>query len=66
MGAFHCPVGSAFYEDEPCIDCGLCLATTEEEMELASGRVRDYWRSQAEAKKGSGRKIPVCGKGDTE
>lgn len=65
MGAFHCPVGSAFYEDEPCIDCGLCLATTEEEMGLASRRVRDYWRSQAEAKKGSGRKIAVCGKGGT-
>ena len=65
MGAFHCPVGSAFYEDEPCIDCGLCLATTEEEMGLASRRVRDYLRSQAEAKKGSGRKIAVCGKGGT-
>ena len=65
MGAFHCPVGSAFYEDEPCIDCGLCLATTEEEMGLASRRVRDYLRSQAAAKKGSGRKIAICGKGGT-
>ena len=65
MGVFHCPVGSAYYEDEPCIDCGLCLATTEEEMGRASKRIRDYLRSQAEARKGPGRKIAVCGKGGT-
>jgi len=65
MGVFHCPVGSAYYEDEPCIDCGLCLATTEEEVRLASNKVRDYLRSQAGARKGPGQKIAVCGKGGT-
>ena len=53
MGLFHCPMGCAYYEDEPCIDCGLCLATTQEEMVLASQRIRDYLRVHAENRKGS-------------
>ena len=65
MGVFHCPVGSAYYEDEPCIDCGLCLATTEEAVRLASNKVKDYLRSQAEVRKGPSQKIAVCGKGGT-
>jgi len=65
MGVFHCPVGSAYYEDESCIDCGLCLAATEEEIRLASNKIRDYLRSQAEARKGPSQKIAVCGKGGT-
>jgi hypothetical protein len=35
-------------------------------MGRASKRIMDYLRSQAEARKGPGRKIAVCGKGDTE
>ena len=65
MGVFHCPMGCAYYEDEPCIDCGLCLATTPEEMVLASQRIRDYLRVHAENRKGPSRKITVCGKGGT-
>jgi len=51
MGAFHCPVGSPYYEDELCIDCGLCLATTEEEVGRATKKVEKYLKSQAGAKK---------------
>ncbi len=65
MGVFHCPMGCAYYEDEPCIDCRLCLATTPEEMVQASQRIRDYLRVHAEKRKGPSRKIAVCGKGGT-
>jgi CO dehydrogenase maturation factor len=65
MGIFHCPLGCAYYEDEPCIDCRLCLATNEEERVLASRGIRDYLRAHAETRKGPSRKIAVCGKGGT-
>ncbi len=65
MGLFHCPMGCAYYEDEPCIDCLLCLATNQEEMVSASKRIRDYLRSHAETRKGCSQKIAVCGKGGT-
>ena len=65
MGIFHCPLGCAYYEDEPCIDCRLCLATNEEERVLASRRIRDYLRAHAETRNGPSRKIAVCGKGGT-
>jgi CO dehydrogenase maturation factor len=65
MGIFHCPLGCAYYEDEPCIDCLLCLATNEEESVQASRRIRDYLRARAETPKGPSRKIAVCGKGGT-
>ena len=55
-------MGAAYYDDAPCIDCGLCLAKTREEMVEASKRIRDYMRSHAE-KKGTSRKIAICGKG---
>jgi len=48
MGIFHCPVGAAFHDDDPCIDCGLCSATTREEKVKASKKIRDYLRSRAE------------------
>ncbi len=57
MGAFHCPLGAAYYDDEPCIDCRLCLATTEEEIDRASKKVQDHLRSQAEAKKGNAQNL---------
>ena len=62
MGAIHCPIGSAFYDDEPCIDCGLCLATNKEEMVAASAKLRTYLRSHAERKVLS-KKIAIAGKG---
>jgi CO dehydrogenase maturation factor len=65
MGVFHCPMGCAYYEDDPCIDCRLCLAKTQEEMVQASQRIRDYLRVHAENRKGPSRKIAVCGKGGT-
>jgi CO dehydrogenase maturation factor len=65
MGLFHCPVGCAYYEDEPCIDCCLCLATTEEERGMASKKIREYLRTRAGKRNEPSRKIAVCGKGGT-
>lgn len=62
MGAIHCPFGSAFYDDEPCIDCGLCLATNKEEMVAASAKIRKYLRARAERTVLS-KKIAIAGKG---
>jgi CO dehydrogenase maturation factor len=62
MGIFHCPFGCPYYEDEGCIDCGLCTATTNEEMVEASKKVRAYLKAHAR----QGRpiqKIAVSGKG---
>ena len=64
MPAFHCPLGSAYYDDEPCIECGLCQARTAEEMVEASKRMRDYLRAHGE-KKNRRQKMAVCGKGGT-
>ncbi len=62
MGIFHCPFGAAFQDDEGCIDCGLCYATTKEEMVKASKKIRDYMRSHAEGNNVS-KKIVISGKG---
>lgn len=62
MGLFHCPMGSPFYDDEPCIDCGLCSATTKEAKIEASKKIRVYLRSGME-RKGTISKIVVTGKG---
>jgi CO dehydrogenase maturation factor len=62
MGLFHCPMGAPFYDDEACIDCGLCSATTKEEMVEASKKIRAYLRSHVE-KMGAINKIAVTGKG---
>jgi CO dehydrogenase maturation factor len=62
MGLFHCPMGAPFYDDEACIDCGMCSATTKEAMIEASKKIRDYLRSHTE-KKGAINKIAVAGKG---
>ncbi|MFC1864711.1 P-loop NTPase [Chloroflexota bacterium] len=64
MGDFHCPIGAAFYDDDGCIDCGLCSAVTKEEMIEATKKIRGYLRSHAE-KKSISKKIAVCGKGGT-
>lgn len=62
MPEFHCPLGAAFYDDDLCIRCDLCLANTKEEMVEASRKVRAYLRSHAE-RKSIVQKIAVCGKG---
>jgi len=62
MGLFHCPMGAAFYDDEGCIDCSMCTATTREEMIEASNKIRAFLRLHAE-KKGAIKKIAVSGKG---
>ena len=62
MGIFHCPFGCPYYEDEGCIDCGLCVATTNEEMVEASKKVRAYLKEHAKPG-GPIKKIAVSGKG---
>jgi len=62
MGIFHCPFGCPYYEDEGCIDCGLCIATTNEEMVEASKKVRAYLKEHAQPG-GPIQKIAVAGKG---
>jgi CO dehydrogenase maturation factor len=62
MGIFHCPFGCPYFEAEGCIDCGLCAATTSEEMVEASKKVRAYLKAHAR-QGGSVKKIAVCGKG---
>jgi len=64
MPAFHCPLGSVYYDDEPCIDCGLCQARTEPEMVEAAKKMREYIRAHAERKSRT-QKMAVCGKGGT-
>jgi len=62
MGIFHCPFGCPHYEAEGCIDCGLCAATTNEEMIEASKKIRAYLKEHAR-EGGPIKKIAVCGKG---
>ncbi|MBM4446406.1 MAG: adenylyl-sulfate kinase [Chloroflexi bacterium] len=62
MGLFHCPMGAAFYEDDDCIDCGMCYAKTKDEMIEASKRIRTYLKAHA-LKNSTVKKIAVCGKG---
>jgi len=62
MGLFHCPIGAAYYDDDACIDCGLCNATTSEEKVESSRKIREYIRSHA-ARETLVSKIAVCGKG---
>jgi CO dehydrogenase maturation factor len=64
MPAFHCPLGAVYYDDEPCIDCGLCQARTPGEMVEASKRMREYIRAHGERKNRS-QKMALCGKGGT-
>ncbi len=64
MPIFHCPLGAAYYEDDPCIECGLCQARTPAEMVEASKKMREYIRAHRESNNRH-RKIAVCGKGGT-
>ena len=62
MGIFHCPFGCPHYEAEGCIECGLCEATTNEEMVEASKKIRAYLKEHAK-QGGPIKKIAICGKG---
>ena len=62
MGEFHCPMGAPFYDGDGCILCGLCIATSKEEMVKASEIIRTYLRSQGE-RRSHFKKIAICGKG---
>ncbi|MBN1615066.1 MAG: P-loop NTPase [Deltaproteobacteria bacterium] len=62
MGLFHCPVGAAYYDDEECIDCGMCYAKTSAERVEASKKIRAYFQAHA-ARNAVPRKIALCGKG---
>lgn len=62
MGLFHCPMGAPFYDDDACIGCDMCIATTSEEMVEASKKVRAYIKSHAVRNK-KVQKIAVAGKG---
>jgi CO dehydrogenase maturation factor len=62
MGLFHCPLGAPYYDDDACIDCGLCIAKTTEEKVEASRKIREYMKAHA-PRTSSVSKIAVCGKG---
>jgi CO dehydrogenase maturation factor len=62
MGLFHCPLGAVYYEDDDCIDCGLCVANTSEEKVEASKKIREYMKSHAVPSLNVS-KVAVCGKG---
>ncbi|MFA5079737.1 MAG: P-loop NTPase [Dehalococcoidia bacterium] len=62
MGLFHCPLGAPYYEDDACIDCGLCYAKTPEEKVEASRKIREYMKTNI-PRASAVSKIAVCGKG---
>ncbi len=62
MGLFHCPLGAPYYDDDACIDCGLCYAKTSEERVEASRKIREYMKAHA-PRTSIVSKIAVCGKG---
>lgn len=62
MGLFHCPLGAPYYDDDACIDCGLCYAKTSEERVEASRKIREYMKAHA-ARTSAVSKVAVCGKG---
>jgi len=64
MGLFHCPLGAPYYDDDACIDCGLCYATTPEERVKASRKIREYMKAHV-PRTSVVSKVAVCGKGGT-
>ncbi|MCX5997793.1 MAG: AAA family ATPase [Chloroflexi bacterium] len=62
MGLFHCPLGAPYYDDDACIDCGLCYAKTSEERVEASRKIREYMKAHA-PRTSVLSKVAVCGKG---
>lgn len=65
MSDFHCPAGALTRGADDCINCGLCIATTKEELIAATEIVREYTRAfvQARLRGLAMKKIAVCGKG---
>lgn len=62
MGYFHCPIGASYYDDDACIDCGMCSAQTSAEKVDASLKIRAYFKERR-PRPGRATKIAVCGKG---
>jgi CO dehydrogenase maturation factor len=62
MGLFHCPLGAPYYDDDACIDCGLCYAKTSQEKVGASRKIREYMKAHA-PRTSAVNKVAVCGKG---
>lgn len=62
MGLFHCPLGAPYYDDDACIDCGLCYAKTPVEKVEASRKIREYMKTHI-PRTSAVSKIAVCGKG---
>jgi len=62
MGYFHCPLGAPYYDDDACIDCGLCYAKTSEEKVEASRKIREYMKAHV-PRTSDVSKVAVCGKG---
>ncbi|MBT7086025.1 MAG: P-loop NTPase [Desulfobacterales bacterium] len=63
MGLFHCPMGSIYRDDDPCIDCGLCEAITKEDKIKATEIIREYLRSHTKTINSVSKKMTICGKG---
>jgi CO dehydrogenase maturation factor len=62
MGLFHCPCGASYYDDDACVDCGMCYAKTSAERIEASRKIRAFFQAHA-VKTSAPRRIAVCGKG---
>lgn len=62
MGLFHCPCGASYYDDDACIDCGMCYAKTSAERIAASKKIRAFIKAHA-VKTAAPKKIALCGKG---
>lgn len=64
MGEFHCPIGAVGYQSFGCIECGLCIARSKADTDLATERIRQYIKSTASLRPNRAiQKIAVCGKG---
>jgi CO dehydrogenase maturation factor len=55
-------MGAAYYDDDACIDCGMCTANTSAEKVAASRKIREYLKDHAPAAARVS-KIAICGKG---
>ena len=63
MGIFHCPVGAVCYKGFGCIECGMCIAATKEDIVKATEIIRRYVQANGSRRAKSIEKIAVCGKG---
>lgn len=65
MSDFHCPVGAVTRGADECINCGMCIATTKEELIAATTIIREFTKDMVRARlQGLAmKKIAICGKG---